>query len=128
MLFSKLWYFLVLIPLSFQSRTAVYKILESEGIEIPRFAILDRNDPLSELCFHISYVDVMLSFVTSSFVSSDVISYLLWRCLLFLVTSHSITVVASLEFFPTSQDIQWRTWLFIPDMFCYVKIVILFQY
>merc|ERR1719376_1797447 len=28
-----------------QNRTAVYTILEKEGIELPRYAVLDRSDP-----------------------------------------------------------------------------------
>ena len=31
-----------------QDRTKVYNILENAGIEIPRYAILDRADPKSE--------------------------------------------------------------------------------
>ena len=47
-----------------QDRRKVYSILESEGIEIPRYAVLDRDSPDPKGIFWLNYVTLYITLFT----------------------------------------------------------------
>lgn len=44
-------------PKNFQDRRRVYSILESVGIEIPRYGVLDRDSPDPKREYYVHFID-----------------------------------------------------------------------